>query len=305
MTIKSKVISAIIFAAIAVELALRAAGLVDFPMYELDREIAYIPKANQSGSFLDRNDWYFNDKSMPIARNWDPSLHPNVFLIGNSIVMGGNPYRQQDKLVAKIQKRLGERPVVWPIAAGGWTQLNEMAYLARHPEVATDADYIAWEYMGGGLSGTTPWFGEYVFPTHKPVYLTWYFLRRYVLPRIFGSFVFSELPVTGSAQDINVDKFDVAVAEITHGGGQARKGIIWLYPTAAQLEEAKEGKEWLPERPQIEKIANKYGLRIVDIASNPEWNAALYRDGGVHPNVEGNEVLASILVSEFDKDKSE
>ncbi|MGD1037699.1 MAG: SGNH/GDSL hydrolase family protein [Roseiarcus sp.] len=303
MTIKSKVLFAIAAVAIAAEVAVRASGLVDFPVYDAGGEISYLPKANQSGKFLDKNDWYFNDKSMPIARNWDPSLHPNILLIGNSIVMGGNPYRQQDKLVARIQKLLGERPVVWPIAVGGWTQLNEMAYLARHPEIATDADYIAWEYMGGGLSRATPWFGEYVFPTRKPVYATWYFLRRYVLPRIFGSFVVNELPVTGSAQDVNVAKFDAAVAEITRGA--TRRGMIWLYPTAAQLEEARARKEWLPERPQIEKIANKYGLRIVDIASKPEWNAALYRDGGVHPSVEGNEVLGSILVSEFDRDKRE
>ena len=305
MTNKSKVFFALMAAAIAVEVTVRAAGLVDFPVYDAGGEISYLPKANQSGSFLDKNDWHFNDKSMPIARNWDPSLHPNVLLIGNSIVMGGNPYRQEDKLVARIQKLLGERPVVWPIAVGGWTQLNEMAYLARHPEVATDADYIAWEYMGGGLSGATPWFGEYVFPTRKPDYATWYSLRRYMLPHIFGSFVINELPVAGSAQDINVGKFDAAVAEITRSGGRARRGIIWLYPTVAQFEEAKAGEEWLPERLKIEKIANKYGLRIVDISSKPEWNAALYRDDGVHPSVEGTEVLGSILVSEFDRDKGE
>ena len=177
-----------IAAIIAIEVAVRAYGLVDFPVYDVDGKIGYIARANQRGSFLNNNDWYFNDKNMPIAQNWDASIRPNILLIGNSVVMGGNSYRQQDKLAPNIQKRLGGRPFVWPIAAGGWTQLNQMAYFAvRHPEIASHADYIAWEYMAGGLSRATPWPGEHVSPTRRPVYATWYLLQRYVAPVIPAS----------------------------------------------------------------------------------------------------------------------
>jgi lysophospholipase L1-like esterase len=61
-------------------------------------------------------------------------------------------------------------------------------------------------------------------------------------------------------------------------------------------------KEWLPERQRIEKIADKHGLRTVDVAANLDWNRSLYRDDGVHPNVQGIHVLASILSAEFIKD---
>jgi hypothetical protein len=305
MTNKAKLIGVTTAVIIAVEIFLRVSGAVDFPTYNVDSEIGYLPKESQSGLFLNKNDWHFNDKSMPIAQNWDPTLRPNILLIGNSIVMGGNPYQQQDKLAPQIQKRLGARPIVWPIAAGGWTQINEMTYLDRHPEIAAEADYLAWEYMSGGLSGAKPWPGEYVFPSHKPIYATWYALRRYVLPRIFPFIGASELPLTGPADTINVERFDRTVAALTHGGHRAHGGLIWLYPVAARVDEARRGMEWLPERRQIEEIAAKYGLRIVDIAAKPEWNKSLYRGDGVHPTVEGVHVLASILAEEFSKDKKD
>jgi hypothetical protein len=300
---KAKFIGITTAAIIAVEISVRASGIVDFPTYSVDAEIGYLPKESQSGVFLNGNDWYFNEKSMPIAQNWNPNLRPNILLIGNSIVMGGNPYRQQDKLTPQIQKRLGTRPIVWPIAAGGWTQINQITYLDRHPEIVAEADYLEWEYMNGGLSHANPWPGQYVFPSHRPIYATWYALRRYLLPRIFSSLGASELPTIGPVDRINVERFDRAIGALARSGNGTHEGIIWLYPVAAQVDEARRGREWLPERRQIEEIANKHGLRIVDIAAKPEWNTSLYRDDGVHPNVEGNGVLASILVEEFSRDK--
>ena len=138
---------------------------------------------------MNENDWYFNNKSMPIRENWKPAGIENILLIGNSIVMGGNPYKQSDKLVSQIQIRLSNDNKVWPIAVGGWNQPNEIAYLNRHPEIATEAGYVAWEYMSGGLSRATPWRGEYVFPSHKPIYATWYVLCRYVFPQFLSGFI--------------------------------------------------------------------------------------------------------------------
>jgi hypothetical protein len=290
---------------IAVEVSVRLSGIVDFPTYNLDSAIGYLPKESQTGFFLDKNDWYFNDRSMPVALTWNPNIRPNILLIGNSIVMGGNSYQQQDKLTPQVQKRLGARPIVWPIAAGGWTQINQIAYLNRHPEVVAEADYLAWEYMSGGLSRANPWPGEYVFPSHRPIYATWYALRRYGLPFVIPFFGASELPVTGSVDKMNVGLFDNALGALTRSGNRGHNGIIWLYPVATQVEEAKRGEEWLPERGQIKEVADKHGLRIVDIAAKVQWNKSLYRADGVHPTVEGVIVLASILADEFGKDREQ
>lgn len=284
------------------EATVRGLGMIDFPVYDVDSEIGYVAKENQAGNFLNRNDWYFNDKGMPLRRNWDHDKHKNILLIGNSIVMGGNPFRQQDKLTQRLQEKLGEPPVVWPIANGGWTEVNEMVYLDRHPEVVAAADYVAWEFGAGGLSRATPWAGEYVFPSHRPIYATWYVLRRYVLPNLTAFFRGSELPVTGEPDAKNLQSFDrhmQALAAATH---RSHPGIIWLFPSAEQLVEARNHREWLPERAQISRIAAENGLRIVDISTFGEWDRGLYRADGVHPTVEGNAVLASILSSEIARD---
>jgi len=128
----------------------------------------YILAANQHGRFLNRNAWYFNDRHMGNISNWRQEKHPDFLLIGNSIVLGGNPINHDDKLGPLLEKELGAGSTVWSVAAGGWTNVNEMLYLDRNPDVLQNADTVIVEYMGGGLAGANPWPGYYVFPDHKP-----------------------------------------------------------------------------------------------------------------------------------------
>jgi hypothetical protein len=44
------------------EVYLRYAGFASYPNYDIDAQIKYIPAANQHGSFLNRNAWFFNDR---------------------------------------------------------------------------------------------------------------------------------------------------------------------------------------------------------------------------------------------------
>jgi hypothetical protein len=291
----AKLFGSIVILAVIGEISVRGCGIVDFPLYDVGKDISYVTRPNQNGAFLWRNDWHFNDRGMPIARNWDRGLHPDLLLIGNSIVMGGNPYRQKDKLTSQLQRLLGDRLTVWPMAVGGWNQANEAAYLARNPDVVENADYFAWEFMRGSLHGLTPWAGEYVFPTHRPFLAGWYVVRRYLIPRILPSFAASELPIFGGPQAESVHQFDEALANLAGGGHRKRKGLIWLYPTAEELAVARAGGEWLPERAQVEALANRYGLKVVDVATFQTWNRSMYSSGGVHPTVEGTGIIASIL----------
>jgi hypothetical protein len=189
--------------------------------------------------------------------------------------------------------------LIWPIAAGGWTQINEMAYLDQHPDVVAKATYFAWEYMSGGLSAATPWGGEYVFPSHRPVFATWYVFRRYVVPRLLPWLHGSELPVRGATSAATLREFDRRLVELTGSIRRREAGIIWLYPNAAELRLARVHREWLPERRQLLYMSSQHGLRIVDIAMFSQWNEACYRGDGVHPNVHGNEVLADILATQI------
>ena len=133
--------------AVATELGIRLVGMLDFPIYAVDPDLGYRTRPNQSGSFLHRNTWAFNDRGMPIGENWDPRKRPNLLLIGNSIIMGGNPYPQQDKVGPLVQRELGDGIAVWPAAVGGWTQVNETAYLEHNADVVSANGFFVWEVM--------------------------------------------------------------------------------------------------------------------------------------------------------------
>jgi len=283
------------------EMVTRLSGAADFPIYEVGSPTGYVVAPHQAGRFLDRNDWYFNNKSMPIQQDW-AVVHPNVLLVGNSIIMGGDPFRQAEKLTSQLEKRLGPRPVVWPVAIGGWSQPNEVAYLNAHPEIVASTDYLAWEYMAGGLSRPTPWVGPYVFPTHRPIYATGYIFRRYVLPRLMNTHDPSGIPVTGALNVANLQSFNAMAARIVHSANCRPAGFIWLYPTELEFNAARNGADWLAERSQVTAIARANGLNVIDIAREPSWSVAFYRPDGIHPTAQGAAALAVILAREISGD---
>jgi hypothetical protein len=278
---------------IVIEIALRVDGAVDFPVYEVDDGIGYAIRPNQAGAFMRTHSWAFNDRSMGTAAAWDPTKKPNLLLIGNSIVMGGNPYKQPERLGPLVQAELGARVAVWPIAVGGWTEVNEAVYLERNPDVASNAGFFVWVVLRGGLGQLSQWRGDYVFPREQPWSATWYVLRRYVLPRLM-SFNMSELPPQGELTPENLNRFERAIATLSQASGRQVPGVLVFYPREADLTSARHGIEWLPERPELERVAAKYGMRILDLSRRHEWNSSQYRDG-THPTVEGNRLLAHIV----------
>jgi hypothetical protein len=146
------------------EIFLRLSGFSSYPVYDIHAETKYIPAANQQGVFLNRNAWYVNGRHMGNIANWNAETHPNIVLIGNSIVFGGNASTHEDKLGPLLEKNLGGRYTVWSVAGGGWTNVNEKAYLKHNPDVLRNADAVIVEFMEGGLSAPTEWPGYYGFP---------------------------------------------------------------------------------------------------------------------------------------------
>lgn len=278
---------------IALEIIVRCSGMIDFPIYDIDNGIGYIVKPNQSGAFLNKNQWAFNDRSMGTKTNWQPQGNFNLLLIGNSIVMGGNPFNQADKLGPILQKNLGAKIAVWPIAIGGWTNANESEYLQRNQDVVKANNFFVWEYMDGGLSGLSPDRGQYVFPGKKPIWASWYVFRRYILPK-FLDLNMSELPPNGKLKEKNLQQFTDLISQLSAANGKKIPGIIFLYPGKDQYIGMQHGIDYVPDRLALEKLASTYQLKIVDVATYPEWNISLYREG-THPTVEGNKVLAKIL----------
>jgi len=279
----------------AAEVGVRLSGIADFPIYSSDDQIGYCLRPNQSGKFLNRNHWFVNDRGMATAAPWNPAGHRNILILGNSIVYGGNPYDQKDKLAPTMQRELAAGDILWPIAAGGWTNVNEVAYLERNPDVVQSANFFVWEYMVGGLGGLARWHNEYGFPRTHPLWATGFVCRRYVLPQ-FINIDMNELPPTGAPMASNSQRFEAAIGKLNTAIGSTTPGILFLFPGEGQFLAARRGEEWLPERAEVERIARRYGLKLVDVSRSPEWHEGLYRDG-THPTVEGNKVLARILTS--------
>ena len=114
------------FLLISAEIYLRVAGFLSYPIYDIDNEIQYIPAANQDGRFRNRDAWFFNNRHMGNISNWSPEIRPNLFLIGNSIVLGGDTFNPEDRLGPFLEKDLGGPYTVWSVAANAWSNVNEM-----------------------------------------------------------------------------------------------------------------------------------------------------------------------------------
>lgn len=281
---------------VVVEVTVRALGLVDFPIYTVDPDIGYFLQPNQAGAFLGKNRWVFNDRSLGVGAAWQPSHRTNVVVIGNSVVLGGNPYDQKDKVVPLIQSQLGATCAVWPVATGGWSTVNETRFLERNPDIVQGTDLFVWEYAAHGLTRPTAWRGEELFPTQRPLWATGYLLRKPLFERFPPPP--NLVPATAATVADNYARFEQMLAQLSvpRSDKKLRKptGIIFLYPDRNQLEGARLGLEWLPDRARIERIAAAHGLTVIDVSSQPQWTDSMYRDD-VHPTPAGNAALAAIL----------
>ena len=74
---------------LGIEITLRSLGLTDFPLYDTDNVIGYIPKPSQSGAFLGKNYWRFNSLSMKNDEEFNQIKSLDTLLVGDSIVYGG------------------------------------------------------------------------------------------------------------------------------------------------------------------------------------------------------------------------
>lgn len=89
---------------VAVEIGVRLSGAVDFLTYAVDNGIGYM------GSQISRGVSSTNIIGFSTTEAWARIAHgsqPDILIIGNSVVMGGNPFEQKEKLGPLIQRDLG------------------------------------------------------------------------------------------------------------------------------------------------------------------------------------------------------
>ncbi len=82
--------------------------------------------------------------------------------------------------------------------------------------------------------------------------------------------------------------------ELVASVARDNKIVIFIYPT---LENLQNKSAWLEVIAPIEGLCRTTMAKCVYIAQEPAWNERAYTSDGLHQTVEGNKILASILVN--------
>jgi hypothetical protein len=255
----------------------RISGLTDFPLYLADDVVGYIPAPNQSGVVFGTNDWVFNELSMGTDRSFSPDDRPDILLIGDSLVLGGNLYAQREKLGPMLSESLPGSNV-WPVSAGSWSLLNELAYLKLHPEVTSRVDLFVFVLNKEDFKAPSVWRSEATHPR---------FRSSLALVQIAKKANPFERPgdTPLSARDWRSEWADFLKST-------SKRIVVVLYPHKdlagyADLNQRGDDLQALEVFPGQ--------VTLLRLSSKSEWTPSLYRDS-IHPKREGNALLARFLV---------
>jgi hypothetical protein len=282
-----KLLAIIFVIAVLIEFSVRATGITDFPLYEANNEIGYILKPSQSGSFRHKNSWRFNSKSMG-AKEFTPSKAIDNLLVGDSIVLGGNPYKEEDRLGPQLSSFLKEP--VWPISAGSWALLNELTYLRIHSEVVNDSDRIIFVLNNGDFDQASSWSCEQTHPRTRPLLTSIYVFQKYVYNWTSCDTVPKLLRVPPRNWKVDLHAF-------LSSDRVGRKEILFfLYPEKDEVLGKKLVTASLEFHAAEIAAESTSPISIYSVRRDPRWKAEFYHDS-IHPTVQGTKVLAQIISS--------
>lgn len=265
------------------ETGLRLGGALDFPLYNADDRVGYIPAANQSGRFLWTHGYSFNDRHMaggPVEN----TTARKVLLVGDSVVYGGNPYSESDRLVHAVQK-LMPNAKVWSLAAGGWAIRNQLAWLEDNADVVNRMNDVVLVINSTDLvPEATMWGCESTHPTQRPWLAAVYYLNK----------MLKWEDCSEGKPGLHIPKGDWQgrlrqwIAQTLAAGVRVQ---FVLYPNRAELE-AGGAKALMAETMTLLQATHR--VPAIEMASQPNWQVRHYKDA-IHPTPEGNHALAEVL----------
>jgi len=272
---------------ILTEVAVRFSGITNFPLYVANSEIGYIPAPSQSGVFLRKNSWQFNSKSMG-ATEFSPSNGEDTLLIGDSVVLGGNPYRDTDRLGPQLREITNE--LIWPISAGSWALRNELKWLELNPEVVAQSDKIIFILNTGDFGSASSWSCETTHPRTRPLWGTMYVFKKYLWNWKKCNQTPKHLLVPIGDWKVDLHNFFLSTP------AKGKKVEIFLYPEQTEMVGKKDIKILESNVTEIvnQALPNFTDLSIWSVGKDSRWRQDFYRDG-IHPTVEGTKVLAKII----------
>ena len=283
----------------AAELTLRGLRYDEFPIYDTDARIGYIPRPNQIGDFAGRYLWKLNERSM-LNEPWVPDHGHGILVIGDSLVWGEVEMASEEKLGACLQRTLGDRYHVWSVGAGSWANLNEVEYLNRNEDVVRNIRGLIWIANAGDFGDRSRWDSDFVHPRRRPIFLLGYLVGKVVVPRVKRLF-----PEFDGKHDLNGDAGSNVSAEAKQElrawlrsapRDLLRRSLFVWFPDAAEFKSRDAATSRLLS--EVRGLVEGEGLRFFDLRGDTRWQADCYRDP-IHPSAYGNRVLAAILEAQL------
>lgn len=269
---------------LVLELAVRMLGLADVPIHHADAITGYIPSASQSGRFLD-NSWTINNVSMISTQQYvrDPN---SIILAGDSVVFGGNPLDQSERVGEQLNKLVGSN--VFSIGAGSWGAKNALAYFLSRKDEIGDPRKIIFVFNSADFSTPSSWRCQSVHPLTRPVSHAFFVFRKYL---------WRDCEETSPAH-VLVKDFDLAKAFDSFLVMYPKtKVALVLYPTRSEL------KNRSSTAPMIDGLNIRHSDRLemvdlIQVAAEDThvWNESFYADS-IHPSAAGAKALAKVLWS--------
>jgi hypothetical protein len=265
------------------EVAVRLAGVVDVPLFAVNTETGYLPAPSQSGTFMRKNAWAFNELGMGTRRAFKAGPERDILLVGDSVVYGGPHYAEAERLGPLLERALpGSR--VWPLAAGSWATRNELAWLRQHPEVVKQVDDIVLVVTSGDFTNeAASWHCESNNPTHQPWSALWFLaVKKLKLAPCDQTLPEHKVPDGNTRAEL--------AAWLQDPGLKGKRLSVLLYPFKEPFE--KHGTQ--ANQPESEFLRSLGVTAQADLAIEPSWHAALYKDDA-HPTETGNQRLALVI----------
>ncbi|MFP1133302.1 SGNH/GDSL hydrolase family protein [Asticcacaulis sp. W401b] len=282
------------------EIVLRIAGFGNPLIYQASAsgyEIAPNQKVNRLGKKLT-----YNADGVRVADAKMPYAADRILTLGDSITYGGSQISDTDsyplKLEAKMQAAGFEISVLNP-SAGGWSLLNEAAWLKSHGTMEAKLIYlqIGENDLFQPFSGSEILDNHPSFPTKKPISAVVEVLTRYIAPRLGLGKTAVDPGASAFKSDAIALKASIgAIKDIAKRAHDNDAGLVIVYiqpRTPSSAVETIEAKDAL--------LATCKDLNVPVIDVSPAMVRAgidsVFRDN-VHPNAIGNEVLAGLVASD-------
>ncbi|MCW1383259.1 hypothetical protein OLX02_10535 [Novosphingobium sp. KCTC 2891] len=271
---------AAVVAAAAIDIALRRAGVGDFPLFARDPRSVYRMGSSQKGRFRNRYGWSYNRLGMRMEADIG-SLAGGTILLGDSIVDGGFKLDQSQTLAVQVAASTGE--CVYPVASHGWALTNELEALAQMPDWQK-ARRLVWLANSGDFDTIGEGENELSFPTRNPLWLTLWLVRRQLYrknPRWWPGY---------RPKPEKRRKPELRAATLARFKTMADQfeGMIVIVRYPMRNEDTSAEPFWQ----QLAEI--RPGIHLIDLGECPQWGAHCYGDF-IHPNAHGVTVLSAFL----------